>query len=324
MRIFVAGGAGYIGSCTTEYLLDHGHEVAVYDALLNGHRKAVDPRAKFYHANLEDTEALDKALAEFKPEGVIHFAAFIEVGESMKDPGKYFGNNVGNAIKLAEASHKANVRKVVFSSTAAVYGMPDHVPINEEQPKLPINAYGESKLMFEHILDWYMKIYNMQYTALRYFNAAGATEIHGEDHNPETHLIPIILQAAAGKRASVSVFGTDYDTPDRTCIRDYVHVLDLAQAHLLALQHDSSDVFNLGSGSGYSVKEVIDTVKKVTGKDFNVNYTDRRPGDPPRLVADSTKARTVLDWKPQYDRLEDIVSSAWNWRMKHPDGYCDK
>ena len=324
MRILVAGGAGYIGSCTTEYLLDHGHEVAVYDALLNGHRKAVDPRAKVYHANLEDTKALANAMEEFKPEGVIHFAAFIEVGESMRDPGKYFGNNVGNAIKLAEAAHKAGVRKIVFSSTAAVYGMPDHVPINEEQPKLPINAYGESKLMFEKVLRWYREIHGMQYTALRYFNAAGASRLHGEDHHPETHLIPLVMQAAAGKRDSISVFGTDYDTPDRTCIRDYVHVLDLAQAHLLALQHDGSDVFNLGSGSGYSVKEVIDTVMKVTGKDFGVVCTDRRPGDPPRLIADSTKARTVLGWKPQYDRLEDIVASAWNWRLKHPDGYCDK
>ncbi len=324
MRIFVAGGAGYIGSCTAEYLLDNGHEVAVYDALLNGHRKAVDPRAKFYHANLEDTEALDKAMAEFKPEGVIHFAAFIEVGESMSNPGKYFSNNVGNAIKLAEAAHKADVRKIVFSSTAAVYGMPESVPINEEQPKHPINPYGESKLMFEHILDWYMKIHKMQYTALRYFNAAGATEIHGEDHNPETHLIPIILQAAAGKRKQVSIFGTDYETPDQTCIRDYVHVLDLAQAHLLALQHDGSDVFNLGSGCGYSVKEVIDTAKKVTGKDFTVKYDQRRPGDPARLIADSTKARTVLGWKPKFDNLEDIVASAWQWRLKHPDGYCDK
>ena len=324
MRIFVAGGAGYIGSCTTEYLLDNGHEVAVYDALLNGHRKAVDPRARFYHANLEDTEALDKAMAEFKPEGVIHFAAFIEVGESMDNPGKYFSNNVGNAIKLAEAAHKAGVRKIVFSSTAAVYGMPESVPINEEQPKHPINPYGESKLMFEHILDWYMRIHNLQYTALRYFNAAGATEIHGEDHNPETHLIPIILQAAAGKRKQVSIFGTDYDTPDQTCIRDYVHVLDLAQAHLLALQHDGSDVFNLGSGCGYSVMEVIDTVKKVTGKDFFVKRDQRRPGDPARLIADSTKARAVLGWKPKYDNLEDIVASAWQWRLKHPDGYCDK
>ena len=324
MRIFVAGGAGYIGSCTTEYLLDHGHEVAVYDALLNGHRKAVDPRAKFYHANLEDTKALDDAMSDFKPEGVIHFAAFIEVGESMKDPGKYFNNNVGNAIKLAEAAHKANVRKVVFSSTAAVYGMPKHVPINEEQPKLPINPYGESKLMFEHVLEWYMKIHKMQFTALRYFNAAGATEIHGEDHNPETHLIPLIIQAAMGKRESISIFGKDYDTPDGTCIRDYVHVLDLAQAHLLALLHDGSDAFNLGSGCGYSVKEVIETVREVTGKEFKVQEAERRPGDPARLIADSTKARTVLGWKPQFDNLEAIVSSAWNWRMMHPVGYCDK
>ena len=324
MRIFVAGGAGYIGSCTAEYLLDNGHEVAVYDALLNGHRKAVDTRAKFYHANLEDTDALNKAMLDFRPEGVIHFAAFIEVGESMREPGKYFSNNVGNAIRLAEAAHKANVRKFVFSSTAAVYGMPEVVPINENQPKLPINPYGESKLMFEHILDWYMKIHNMQYTALRYFNAAGATAIHGEDHNPETHLIPLIIQTAMGQRESISVFGKDYETPDGTCVRDYVHVLDLAQAHLLALQQDGSDVFNLGSGCGYSVNEVIETVRKVAGRDFTVKYTDRRLGDPAKLVADSTKARTVLGWKPIYDNLEEIVSSAWEWRMKHPDGYCDK
>lgn len=324
MKILVAGGAGYIGSCTTEYLLDNGHEVAVYDALLNGHRKAIDPRAKFYHANLSDTEALNKAMKDFAPEGVIHFAAFIEVGESMKDPGKYFNNNVGNAINLAEAAARANVRKIVFSSTAAVYGMPKNIPIREDEPTAPINPYGESKLMFEKILKWYLTIHGMQYTALRYFNAAGATEKRGEDHNPETHLIPLIMQAAEGKRDAISVFGTDYDTPDGTCIRDYVHVLDLAQAHLLALQHDGSGAFNLGSGNGHSVKAVIDTVRKVTGKDFAIKYADRRPGDPARLIADSTAAKSVLGWKPKYDNLDAIVSSAWNWRLANPNGYADK
>lgn len=324
MRILVAGGAGYIGSCTTEYLLDNGHEVAVFDALLNGHRAAVDDRAKFYLGNLSDTETLGKAMADFRPEGVIHFAAFIEVGESMKDPGKYFTNNVGNAINLAEASARAGVRKVVFSSTAAVYGMPENIPIKESEPTKPINPYGESKLMFEKILKWYLNIYGMQYTALRYFNAAGATELRGEDHHPETHLIPLIMQAAEGKRDAINIYGTDYPTPDGTCIRDYIHVLDLAQAHLLALQHDGSGSYNLGSGDGHSVKAVIDTVRRITGKDFKVNSIERRPGDPARLISDSTNAKTVLGWKPKYDSLEAIVQSAWNWRLAHPNGYGDK
>ena len=324
MKILVAGGAGYIGSCTVEYLLEKGHEVAVYDALLNGHRAAVDSRAKFYYGNLADTDELNRVMKEFSPEGVIHFAAFIEVGESMKDPGKYFTNNVGNAINLAEAAARANVRKLVFSSTAAVYGMPDVVPINEKLPKAPINPYGRSKLMFEQVLDWYQKIYGMQYTALRYFNAAGATAVHGEDHHPETHLIPLVIQAAMGVRPSISIFGTDYKTTDGTCIRDYVHVLDLAQAHLLALEQDGSDAFNLGSGMGYSVRQVIDTVRKVSGKEFAVKEEARRPGDPDALIADSTKAKTVLGWKPQYDNLETIVRSAWEWRQVHPNGYDDK
>ena len=324
MKILVAGGAGYIGSCTVEYLLEKGHEVAVYDALLNGHRAAVDSRAKFYYGNLADTDELNRVMKDFSPEGVIHFAAFIEVGESMKDPGKYFTNNVGNAINLAEAAARANVRKLVFSSTAAVYGMPDVVPISEKLPKAPINPYGRSKLMFEQVLDWYQKIYGMQYTALRYFNAAGATAVHGEDHHPETHLIPLVIQAAMGVRPSISIFGTDYKTTDGTCIRDYVHVLDLAQAHLLALEQDGSDAFNLGSGMGYSVRQVIDTVRKVSGKEFAVKEESRRPGDPDALIADSTKAKTVLGWKPQYDNLETIVRSAWEWRQVHPNGYGDK
>ncbi|MBR4676330.1 MAG: UDP-glucose 4-epimerase GalE [Victivallales bacterium] len=324
MKILVAGGAGYIGSCTTEYLLEKGHEVAVFDALLNGHRAAVDSRAKFYYGNLADTAELNRVMKDFSPEGVIHFAAFIEVGESMKDPGKYFANNVGNAINLAEAAARAHVRKLVFSSTAAVYGMPDVVPIQETMPKEPINPYGRSKLMFEQVLDWYERIYGMQYTALRYFNAAGATRIHGEDHHPETHLIPLVIQAAMGVRPSISIFGTDYKTMDGTCIRDYVHVLDLAQAHLLALEKDGSAAFNLGSGKGYSVRQVIDTVRKVSGKEFAVKEEAPRPGDPAELIADSTMAKTRLGWKPQYDCLETIVRSAWEWRQEHPNGYGDK
>ena len=328
MRILVAGGAGYIGSCTTEYLLEHGHEVAVFDALLNGHRAAVDPRARFYQGNLEDTAELSRVMADFSPEGVIHFAAFIEVGESMKDPGKYFNNNVGNAIHLAEAAARANVRKLVFSSTAAVYGMPSVEAaargLDENTPKNPINPYGRSKLIFEQILEWYAKIYGMQYTALRYFNAAGATRLRGEDHHPESHLIPLVIQAAMGVRPSISIFGTDYATPDGTCIRDYVHVLDLAQAHLLALQAEGSDAFNLGSGRGYSVRQVIDAVRTVTGKEFAVKEEARRPGDPDILVANSDKAKRLLGWKPQYDDLEAIVRSAWEWRQAHPNGYNDR
>ncbi len=321
MKIFVAGGAGYIGSCTSEYLLENGHEVAVFDALLNGHRDAVDPRAKFYFGNLEDMDALEKAMSDFKPEYVMHFAAFIEVGESMKDPGKYFRNNVANALNLAEASARSGVRKMVFSSTAATYGMPENIPMTEDEPTSPINPYGESKLMFEKILYWYMKLYGLQYTALRYFNACGATKLHGEDHHPETHLIPLVMQAAEGRRKSISVFGTDYDTPDGTCIRDYIHVLDLAQAHLLALEQEGSSIYNLGSGSGHSVKAVIEAVREVTGRDFKVEYESRRPGDPARLISDSTRARTLLGWKPVYDDLHDIVRSAWEWRLANPDGY---
>ena len=324
MKILVAGGAGYIGSCTVEYLLEKGHEVAVYDALLNGHRAAVDSRAKFYYGNLADTNELNRVMKDFSPEGVIHFAAFIEVGESMKDPGKYFTNNVGNAINLAEAAARAKVHKLVFSSTAAVYGTPKTVPIDEDMPKEPINAYGRTKLMFEQVLEWYKKIYGMQYTALRYFNAAGATRFRGEDHHPETHLIPLVIQAAMGVRPSISIFGTDYKTSDGTCIRDYVHVLDLAQAHLLALEKDGSDAFNLGSGKGYSVREVIDTVRKVSGREFAVREEARRPGDPDALIADSTKAKNTLGWRPQYDNLETIVRSAWEWRQEHPNGYDDK
>jgi UDP-glucose 4-epimerase len=324
MHVFVAGGAGYIGSCTTEYLLDHGHQVTVFDALLNGHRAAVDPRAKFVYGNLADYETLNNAIREAKPDGIIHFAAFIEVGESMKDPIKYFRNNTANAINLCEAASVNGVRKVVFSSTAATYGMPKHVPIREDEEKNPINPYGESKLMFEKVLKWQHELKGLQYTALRYFNAAGATKIHGEDHHPETHLIPLIMQAATGERKQIYIFGDDYDTPDGTCIRDYIHVLDLAQAHLLALESDFCGSLNLGTGDGNSVRQVIDTVRRVCGHDFPVEVAPRRPGDPARLIADSTAARTILGWKPQYENLDAIVESAWEWKMAHPKGYNDR
>jgi UDP-glucose 4-epimerase len=321
MRILVAGGAGYIGSCCTEYLLDRGHDVRVFDALINGHREAVDPRADFVQGDLGNADAIGAAVRAFEPEGIIHFAAFIEVGESMQDPGKYFRNNVANGINLVEAAVANRVRKVVFSSTAAVYGMPETVPIPETEVTRPINPYGESKLMFERILGWYHRIHGLQHTALRYFNAAGAGRQFGEDHDPESHLIPIVMQAAEGKRDQVSIFGADYPTPDGTCIRDYVHVLDLAQAHLLALESDVCGSFNLGSGTGHSVREVIDTVREVTGREFRVVDADPRPGDPPRLVSDSTEARGRLGWRPEHDSIQDIVESAWRWRQEHPNGY---
>ena len=323
MHILVVGGAGYIGSCCSEYLLDRGHQVSIFDALLNGHRAAVDPRAKFIHGNLSDPSAINIALRECRPDGIIHFAAFIEVGESMQNPLKYFRNNVSNAINLCQAACEHKVRKIVFSSTAAVYGMPERVPITESEPTLPINPYGEAKLMFEKVLRWQHELAGLQYTALRYFNAAGASQNYGEDHNPETHLIPLIMQAAEGKREQVYIYGNDYDTPDGTCIRDYIHVLDLAQAHLLALKNDFCGSLNLGSGNGHSVREVIDMVRKVAGREFKVATQARRPGDPARLIADSSAARRILGWKPQFENLQDIVQSAWNWRQRHPNGYAN-
>ncbi|MBQ4479982.1 MAG: UDP-glucose 4-epimerase GalE [Victivallales bacterium] len=323
MHVFIAGGAGYIGSCTTEYLLDHGHQVTVFDALLNGHRQAVDPRANFVKGNLADLEAIEAAVANARPDGIIHFAAFIEVGESMTDPLKYFRNNVANAINLCQAASDNGVRKVVFSSTAAVYGIPEQVPIDEKVEKAPINPYGESKLMFEKVLAWQHQLRGLQYTALRYFNAAGATRLHGEDHHPETHLIPLVMQAATGERKQIYIYGDNYGTPDGTCIRDYIHVLDLAQAHLLALESDFCGALNLGTGGGNSVRQVIDAVRRVCGHDFPVEVAPRRPGDPPRLIADSSEAKRILGWKPQFENLDAIVESAWAWKMSHPHGYED-
>ncbi len=321
MKILVAGGAGYIGSCCTEYLLDHGHAVTVYDSLVKGHRQAVDPRAEFVHGDLADRDRLFQVLAAGDFQGIIHFAAFIEVGESMKDPGRYFRNNIGCTINLLDAAVAGGVRKLVFSSTAAVYGMPAHIPIREEEPAAPINPYGESKYTVERLLHWYREIHGLQYHALRYFNAAGATEKYGEDHDPESHLIPIVLQVAQGKREKIFIYGDDYDTPDGTCIRDYIHVLDLAQAHALALENPGSGCVNLGSGSGYSVREIIEMARRITGRPIPAEIAPRRPGDPPRLISDSTTARRTLGWSPRFDDIERIVGDAWRWRLRHPEGY---
>lgn len=323
MKILVAGGAGYIGSCTTEYLLDHGHEVVVFDSLVKGHREAVDPRVRrFVHGDLADRDLVFKVLQEEKPEGIIHFAAFIEVGESMKDPGKYFINNDACGLNLLEAAVAAKVRKIVFSSTAATYGMPSVIPIPETEKTEPINAYGDSKLIFEKILRWYRDIHGLDYIALRYFNACGATAKFGEDHNPESHLIPIILQVAQGKRDALQIYGNDYETPDGTCIRDYVHVLDLAQAHLLALESRLTGAFNVGSGKGFSVTQILEAAREITGHPIPANFAPRRPGDPPFLISDSAKARTQLGWKPAHDDIRGIIRDAWNWRQRHPQGYA--
>ena len=321
MRVFVAGGAGYIGSACTEYLLDRGYEVTVFDDLITGHVEAVDPRAKFIKANLADRENLKKVVKEGNYDAIMHFAAFSLVGESMKNPSKYFNNNLANAINLADAAVEGGVKTFVFSSTAATFGEPKEIPIREDAPQLPINPYGESKLCFEKVLNWYSRIYGLKYAALRYFNAAGATEKYGEDHNPETHLIPILLQVAQGKREKAMLFGDDYDTPDGTCIRDYIHILDLAQAHEMALYAPKSGHYNLGTGSGLSVMQILEAARKVTGHPIPAEVVPRRPGDPPRLIADSTRARQELGWKPQFENAEAIIASVWKWLRKHPNGY---
>jgi len=322
MNVFVTGGAGYIGSVTTEWLLNQGHEVVVFDNLERGHRQALDPRACFITGDLRDAEAVLKAMRETRPDAVLHFAAYALVGESMVHPEWYFGNNVRGGVNLAEAMIKTGVRKIVCSSTCATYGQPDQVPITEETPQKPTNPYGESKLMFETLLTWYARLVEIQPVFLRYFNACGASDRFGEDHDPETHLIPNILKVALGQRADVQVFGTDYPTPDGTCIRDYIHILDLAQAHLLALEKDVTGAFNLGTGTGCSVREVLSAVETVVGQAIPVQVASRRPGDPARLVADAGKAGAVLGWTPVHSHIETIIRSAWLWHQAHPHGYA--
>ncbi|MDD5676417.1 MAG: UDP-glucose 4-epimerase GalE [Kiritimatiellae bacterium] len=321
MKILVTGGAGYIGSVTAERLLDEGHDVVVFDNLERGHREALDPRAQFIKGDLRDSAAIERALARTRPEAVVHFAAYALVGESMQRPELYFGNNLCGGINLAEAMLKAGTRRIVFSSTCATYGQPDRIPITEDTPQAPANPYGESKLMLEKVLTWYQRLHDFQPVFLRYFNACGASEKYGEDHEPETHLIPNILKVALGQQATVSVFGDDYDTPDGTCIRDYIHITDLARAHCLSLANDFTGAVNLGTGEGCSVRQVVDMARRVTGHAIPVVQQPRRPGDPARLVAAAAKAERMLGWRPEHSQLEEIVRSAWAWHRAHPHGY---
>jgi UDP-glucose 4-epimerase len=324
MRVLVTGGAGYIGSVVTEQLIADGSQVFVYDNLSKGHREAVVPGAELVEAELSDSSTLKQILHDRKIEAVIHMAASSLVGESVENPNKYYRNNVTAGLVLLEAMLACDVKRLVFSSTAATYGEPESQPIEESAATNPTNPYGETKLAFEHALKWYDSAYALRYASLRYFNAAGATENCGEDHDPETHIIPITLQAAAGKRPRVEIYGEDYPTPDGTCVRDYIHVIDLARAHIQALDalSEGSRVYNLGcGGAGYSVQEVIETARQVTGRDIPTNVGPRRPGDPATLVASSDKIKTELGWQPQFQDLGLIVESAWKWMLKHPDGY---
>lgn len=323
MNVFVTGGAGYIGSICVEELINAGHQVTVFDNLTEGHRSAVDPRAKFIQGDLVDQDLVTRSLQEAQAEAVMHFAANALVGESMTDPGKYFTNNVGNGVKLLEGCRLAGVKKFVFSSTCATYGPPERVPMTEDLPQKPINPYGESKLMFEKVLQWYRQLHGIEFVALRYFNAAGATAHFGEDHRCETHLIPNVLKVALGQKPNCEIYGTDYQTPDGTCIRDYIHILDLAQAHILALAPGKQGFYNLGNGDGYSVREVIRMCQEVSGKKITAVEKPRRPGDPPRLVASAYKAKQDLGWRPKQPKLADIVASAWQWHQKFPNGYPD-
>jgi len=328
MKVLVTGGAGYIGSVVAGELLAAGHHVVVFDDLSRGHREAVVAGAELVVGDLADSVKLKSIFQSQKIDAVMHFAAFIEAGESMKTPGKFFRNNTTNTLNLLEAMQAAGVQKFVFSSTAALFGNPDRTPIEEEDPIHPSNAYGESKLLVERMLAWFCEIHGLRYSCLRYFNAAGAASPdRGEAHQPETHLIPRILNVALGRVETANIFGIDYATPDGTCVRDYIHVSDLASAHLLALYAlEKSDrlIYNLGNGQGFSVRQVIEVARKVTGHAVPVIESPRRPGDPGILIASSEKIRRELGWKPKFAKLEDIVSSAWEWHRRHPDGYTGR
>lgn len=323
MKFLVVGGAGYIGSHMVKQLLRAGHELVVADNFSTGYRSALIG-GTLVELDIADAPALDDLFRAHRFDAVFHFASFIQVGESVKEPGKYYQNNVAATLTLLQAMVRADVKNLIFSSTAAVFGNPVYVPIDEDHPKAAINPYGRSKWMVEQMLEDFERAYGLKSVSLRYFNAAGADpegEL-GERHEPETHLLPLILQAASGRRSDITVYGRDYDTPDGTCMRDYVHVVDLVAAHALAVDYllagGASSAFNLGSGQGFSVQQVIDTARRVTGKDFRVNEAERRAGDPPRLVADPRKANEVLGWKPQFASLEEIVKHAWQWEQKHP------
>ena len=323
MKILVVGGSGYIGSICTELLLDEGHEVAVFDNLGEGHRRAVDSRARFIEGDLADRKQIELTLSSTHPDAVMHFAASALVGESMRDPSKYFRNNISNGLNLLDAMVAMRVGRLVFSSTCAIFGLPERVPIDEAAPARPINPYGESKLAFEKILRWYDEIHGLKFVSLRYFNAAGASRNFGEDHRVETHLIPNVLKVALGQKPHVEIYGTDYETRDGTCVRDYIHIIDLAQAHILALNPDKSEYYNLGTGGGSSVHEVIAGCREITGRNIDTVERPRRAGDPPRLIASSEKIKNGLGWRPQFQSLGAIIDSAWKWHQKFPNGYGD-
>ena len=329
MAILVTGGAGYIGSHTVYKLIEEGRDVVIIDNLETGYKKAINPKARFYEGDIRDEKFLNEVFSKEPIEAVIHFAANSLVGESMKNPLKYYDNNIYGTKVLLDCMMKNNIKYIVFSSTAATYGEPEKFPIEETDKTEPTNTYGETKLSMEKMFKWTEKAHGLKYVSLRYFNACGAHESGeiGEAHFPETHLIPLILQVPNGKRETISIFGNDYSTKDGTCIRDYIHVTDLAQAHILAVDYllagNKSNIFNLGNGKGFTVKEVIDVARKVTNNEIPAITTPRREGDPTVLIASSKKAREVLGWKPEHDSLEEIVSSAWNWHKNHPNGYAN-
>ncbi len=325
MRVFVAGGAGYIGSAVAARLIEEGHQVLIYDSLVTGHRRAIPKDADFVQADLADRAVLDDALTGKSFDALMHFAAFIEAGESMEKPGKYFQNNLVNSLGLMDAVQKAGIARVVFSSTAAVYKSSDEA-LSEDALLGPQNVYGQTKLMIEQSLNWYRQVHGMRYAALRYFNAAGALPGRGEAHQPESHLIPLTLRVALGQREAIQIYGTDYPTPDGSCIRDYIHIADLVAAHMLALEGlEEKDqlVYNLGSGRGFSVKEVVDVARKVSGHAIPAEESPRRAGDAPRLVASSERIQRELGWRPEHSSLEEIIGSAWEWHQSHPQGYED-
>ena len=329
MTILVLGGAGYIGSHTVYELIDAGEDVVIVDNLQTGHKGALHPKARFYKGDIRDEKFLDDLFNKEKIDSVIHFAANSLVGESMIDPLKYYDNNLYGTMILLKSMVKNGIEKIVFSSTAATYGAPEKTPIFEKDRTEPTNTYGETKLSMEKMFKWVSKAHGLRYVSLRYFNACGAhvSGKIGEDHSPETHLIPLILQVPNGKREHIGIFGDDYQTPDGTCIRDYIHVTDLAQAHILAVKYlnkgNESDIFNLGNGVGFSVKEVIETARKVTGHPIPAKISKRRAGDPAILIASSDKAKSILGWNPSHNSLDEIIETAWKWHKTHPNGYED-
>ena len=326
MRVVVTGGAGYIGATTVQSLIESGHDCVVFDNLSKGHAQAIPDSVQLIEGDVADRALLENVFREHRPEAVLHFAAWIEAGESMRVPEKYFRNNSASTLTLLESMMANGIGKLIFSSTAALYGEPERIPIQEDAQLRPTNAYGESKLLVERMLAWFHRIHGFRYASLRYFNAAGSNGHSGELHEPESHLIPLVLQVASGKREHISIYGTDYPTEDGTCIRDYIHVSDLADAHVLALealdQHDKL-IYNLGNGTGFSVRQVIDSARRVTGKAIKAVETARRAGDPAVLVASSEKIRRELNWRPKHADLEEIISSAWQWVQKHPRGYAE-